>query len=134
MKIVFWIFILTLVFVEGYNRNFFEYYLLYFFPWLSLLLGRSIDLLLNKRWGKHFVYPFVYLFIFLNIFTLFSSSFSYSYAEKKQAIMEHKLQVFTGPIKGQDGKIILEAGKTFGDKELLSMNFFIEGVQGTIPK
>jgi len=55
-------------------------------------------------------------------------------AEKKQAIMDHKLQVFTGPIKGQDGKIILKSGKTFGDKELLSMNFFIDGVQGTIPK
>lgn len=55
-------------------------------------------------------------------------------AEKKQALMEHKLQVFTGPIKNQAGEIALPAGKTFTDKELLGMNFFIEGVQGTIPK
>ena len=55
-------------------------------------------------------------------------------AEKKQALVEHKMQVFTGPIKGQDGKILLEAGKAYSDKELLSMNFFIEGVQGAIPK
>ncbi len=53
-------------------------------------------------------------------------------AEKKQALMQHKSQVFTGPIKGQDGKILLPAGKTYSDKELLSMNFFIQGVQGTI--
>jgi len=55
-------------------------------------------------------------------------------AEKKQALMDHSLQVFTGPIKDQSGNIALAAGKTFSDKELLSMNFFIEGVQGTIPK
>ncbi len=55
-------------------------------------------------------------------------------AEKRQAIVDHKLQVFTGPIKDQTGKVVLAQGKTFGDKELLSMNFFIEGVQGTIQK
>ncbi|MEA3333929.1 MAG: BMP family ABC transporter substrate-binding protein [Pseudomonadota bacterium] len=53
-------------------------------------------------------------------------------AEKKQALMEHTMQVFTGPIKDQNGKVILTAGKTYTDKELLSMNFFIAGVQGTI--
>ncbi len=55
-------------------------------------------------------------------------------AERKQALVDHKSQVFTGPIKDQNGKIILAAGKTLADKELLSMNYFIEGVQGTIPK
>ena len=55
-------------------------------------------------------------------------------AEKKQALVDHKLQVFTGPIKDQSGKIILAAGKTYTDKELLSMNYFIEGVQGAVPK
>ncbi len=55
-------------------------------------------------------------------------------AEKRQAIMDHKVRVFTGPINGQNGQSVLAAGKTFSDKELLSMNFFVEGVQGTIPK
>ena len=54
--------------------------------------------------------------------------------EKQKTLMEHKMKVFTGPIKGQDGKVLLDSGKSFSDKELLSMNFFIEGVQGTIPK
>ena len=53
-------------------------------------------------------------------------------AEKEKDLKDHKLQVFTGPIKNQAGEVILAAGKTFADKELLSMNFFIEGVQGTI--
>ncbi len=55
-------------------------------------------------------------------------------AEKQKALMEHKMQVFADPIKGQDGKVLLAAGKSFNDRELLSMNFFIEGVQGTIPE
>ena len=55
-------------------------------------------------------------------------------AVKKQAIVDHKMKVFTGPIKGQDGNIILPAGKSYSDGELLGMNFFIEGVKGTIPK
>jgi hypothetical protein len=48
--------------------------------------------------------------------------------------MQHELQVFTGPIKNQEGKTVLAGGKTFSDKELLGMNFFIAGVQEAIPK
>lgn len=55
-------------------------------------------------------------------------------ALKKHDIIDHGMKVFTGPIVGQDGKEVLAKGKTFSDKELLSMNFFIKGVQGTIPQ
>jgi len=55
-------------------------------------------------------------------------------AQKQQELMAHALQVFTGPIKDQAGKTVLASGKTFTDKELLSMHFFVEGVQGEIPK
>ncbi|MCK5913148.1 MAG: BMP family ABC transporter substrate-binding protein, partial [Desulfuromusa sp.] len=55
-------------------------------------------------------------------------------AKKQQALMDHKAQVFTGPIKNQEGKVFLADGKTLTDQELLSMNYFIEGVQGVIPK
>lgn len=54
--------------------------------------------------------------------------------KKKQALMAHEFKVFTGPIKGQDGQVILEEGKSYTDQQLLSMNFFIQGVQGTIPQ
>ena len=38
------------------------------------------------------------------------------------------------PIKGQDGKVVVPQGKKLNDGEMLSMNWFVEGVEGTIPK
>jgi simple sugar transport system substrate-binding protein len=55
-------------------------------------------------------------------------------AEKKAAIKAGKLAVFTGPIKLQDGSIKLEAGKTLTDKEVDSVNWYVEGVEGQLPK
>ncbi|MCA1928186.1 MAG: BMP family ABC transporter substrate-binding protein [Calditerrivibrio sp.] len=54
-------------------------------------------------------------------------------AERKN-IEQGKNKIFTGPIKDQSGKIVVPEGKTMTDAELLSMNFFVEGVQGTIKK
>lgn len=85
-KIVLGIIILTIFFVQVYNRAFFEYYLLFFFPWLSIILGRSVDFLLNQKHGEMIVYPVIILFISLNFLTLFTSSFSYSYKDKLAAI------------------------------------------------
>ncbi|HEY3364878.1 MAG TPA: BMP family ABC transporter substrate-binding protein [Symbiobacteriaceae bacterium] len=42
--------------------------------------------------------------------------------------------VFSGPVKDQTGKIKIEDGKALSDKELLEMSWFVEGVDGTIPK
>lgn len=42
--------------------------------------------------------------------------------------------IFTGPIKDNTGKVVLEAGKSHTDEELLSMMYLVEGVIGTIPK
>ncbi len=41
-----------------------------------------------------------------------------------------KLPAFTGPIKDQSGKERVAAGAQLGDKEILSMNWFVQGVQG----
>ena len=41
---------------------------------------------------------------------------------------------FTGPIKDQSGKEVVAAGQVLDDGALLGMNFFVEGVQGTISK
>ncbi len=54
--------------------------------------------------------------------------------EKTAAIIAGKLHPFTGPIKDQNGTLQLPAGKVHTDGELLGMNYFVEGVQGTIPK
>ena len=55
-------------------------------------------------------------------------------AEKKAAIASGKLAVFTGPIKGQDGSIKIADGKSLTDKEIDSINWYVEGVEGQLPK
>ena len=42
--------------------------------------------------------------------------------------------VFTGPLKDNEGKERVSAGKAMTAEELLSMDWFVEGVVGTIPK
>lgn len=49
-------------------------------------------------------------------------------------IKSGKRHAFQGPIRNQDGKIVVPAGKVLGDKELLSMNWYVHGVQGKLPK
>ena len=52
----------------------------------------------------------------------------------KDGIIAGTVHPFTGPIKDQSGKIVIPAGKTADDGMLLGMNFYVEGVDGTIPK
>ncbi len=42
--------------------------------------------------------------------------------------------IFTGPLKDQTGAEKVPAGKSMTDQEILNMNWFVEGVEGTIPK
>ncbi|ABO50694.1 nucleoside-binding protein [Desulforamulus reducens MI-1] len=53
---------------------------------------------------------------------------------KKQEIIEGKFDVFTGPIKDQAGKERVAAGQKMSDADMLSLDWFVEGVEGTIPK
>ena len=56
-------------------------------------------------------------------------------AEKaRDAIAAGTLHPFTGPINKQDGSIWLEAGQTAPDGDLLGMGFYVEGVEGSLPK
>jgi len=41
---------------------------------------------------------------------------------------------FTGPIKDQSGKVRIPAGKTMDDGALAGMNWYVKGVEGSIPK
>ena len=41
---------------------------------------------------------------------------------------------FTGPINKQDGSPWLKAGETASDGDLAGMNFYVEGVEGALPK
>ncbi|MBB3234845.1 BMP family ABC transporter substrate-binding protein [Phyllobacterium endophyticum] len=56
-------------------------------------------------------------------------------AEETQAkITSGELKPFTGPIKKQDGSEWLKAGETADDKTILSMNFYVAGVDDKLPK
>ncbi len=58
-------------------------------------------------------------------------------AKAKQARMDitaGKLHPFTGPITDRSGKVIAKAGEVMNDEALLKMNYFVEGVEGDLPK
>ena len=54
--------------------------------------------------------------------------------ERRDAIKAGKLHPFTGPLKDQTGKEFLAAGKSYTDADLKKMNFYVQGVEGTVPK
>lgn len=45
-----------------------------------------------------------------------------------------KHTAFTGPIYKQDGTLLIEKGKHLTDKELMTMNYYVKGVDGVYPK
>lgn len=53
---------------------------------------------------------------------------------EKARIASGELEIFSGPIRGQDGEIVIPEGKTLSDEELFSMSYFVEGVEGEIPR
>ena len=51
----------------------------------------------------------------------------------KAAIIDGSLEPFTGPIKNQNGEVVVADGTKMTDDEIWNMNWFVEGVVGTIP-
>lgn len=49
-------------------------------------------------------------------------------------IISGKFHPFTGPMKKQDGSLFLKPGQRISDKDLSKMNFYVEGVNATLPK
>jgi simple sugar transport system substrate-binding protein len=54
--------------------------------------------------------------------------------KKKQGIVDGSFHPFQGPIRDQAGKEVVAAGHHLSDKELLGMNYYVEGVLGSVPK
>ncbi|HBF38105.1 MAG TPA: BMP family ABC transporter substrate-binding protein [Firmicutes bacterium] len=54
--------------------------------------------------------------------------------KKKAALMKDDWAVFAGPIKDQSGNIKVKAGQKMTDQEMASFNWFVQGIEGTIPK
>jgi simple sugar transport system substrate-binding protein len=53
---------------------------------------------------------------------------------KRAEIISGKFQVWSGPVKLQDGSMKLAAGQNFTDKDIDSIKFYVEGVDGQLPK
>lgn len=53
---------------------------------------------------------------------------------KKEAIINGTFLPFQGPIKNQQGKLMVKAGEHLSDKVLSGLNWYVEGVEGTMPK
>ena len=49
-------------------------------------------------------------------------------------IIDGSLHPFQGPINNQQGEEVTKAGETIDDGVLLGMNWYVEGVQGELPK
>ena len=51
----------------------------------------------------------------------------------KAGIMDGSLHPFAGPIRNQAGELVIPDGEVVPDGDLLSMDWYVEGVQGSIP-
>lgn len=54
--------------------------------------------------------------------------------EVKQSIIDGSFHPFQGPIMNQKGELVVKEGEILSDKELLGLNWYVEGVEGSIPK
>lgn len=53
---------------------------------------------------------------------------------KTAELVAGTLKPFAGPIKDQAGKLRVTAGKALGDKEILELKWYVEGIVGKMPK
>jgi basic membrane lipoprotein Med (substrate-binding protein (PBP1-ABC) superfamily) len=54
--------------------------------------------------------------------------------EVRRDFTERGRKLWAGPIRGQDGSIIVAAGEVLAEERLTNMNFFVEGVVGSLPR
>jgi basic membrane protein A and related proteins len=54
--------------------------------------------------------------------------------EKKAALIDGSFEVFEGPIYHQNGELKVTEEASMTTEEILSMNWFVKGVKGTIPE
>ena len=52
----------------------------------------------------------------------------------EQGIIDGSVHPFAGPIVNQEGKEVIPAGKNLDDGVLLGMDWYVQGVQGKLPK
>ena len=55
-------------------------------------------------------------------------------AKVEAEIVAGKFHPFAGPVKDNEGKERVASGKTMTDDAMQKMDFYVEGVQGKLPK
>lgn len=53
-------------------------------------------------------------------------------AEKKALLISGKADVFSGPVKNHRGRVRIKTGQGLDDEKLLRMNWYVEGVTGSL--
>jgi basic membrane protein A and related proteins len=56
------------------------------------------------------------------------------FEQKKRAIIDGKLLPFAGPLKDNAGVVKLAAGSTLTHEQLMALNWYVEGIDGSVPK
>jgi len=56
------------------------------------------------------------------------------FEERKQALAAGKLDPFSGPIKDNAGKVRVAAGAVLPFSDVMSINWYVDGIEGSIPK
>jgi basic membrane protein A and related proteins len=51
----------------------------------------------------------------------------------KNAIMAGELHPFPGPIRNQAGELVLAEGETMSDEDILRMDYYVQGIEGSLP-
>ena len=53
---------------------------------------------------------------------------------KQRLVGTGKLLPFAGPITDNEGKLVLPAGQSLSDAQILNMNYLVQGVQGRVSR
>ncbi len=53
---------------------------------------------------------------------------------KREEFVRGAAHPFDGPVKDQNGVVRVPKGQVLGDKEQLAINWYVEGIEGSIPK
>lgn len=96
-QIVFFIFFLTFTFVLFYNRTIFEYYFLFLFPWIAIVLGICSEFIYRRHHGDFLVLCIILLYLIFNFISLATANFSYSFADKLQSLQFVKRNIQNEP-------------------------------------
>lgn len=52
----------------------------------------------------------------------------------KASIVDGSFHPFQGPVKNQKGELVVKQGEVISDADLAKLNWYVEGVEGSIPK